>query len=373
METHKQVVRNTHSLHSIDPTSRTGVCDRCGLTKIAKVGRFKDTQYWGCAYAHTKLDANGNPKVNTFEGEVKNAATARNGHTLTSFLIEDQSGVCDRCGPTTIVKCGKNPGTQYWGCAFAYPRKSNAVDLHRHCLTNINKETRDATCSQCGPTQVIKNGGGWICRGSIKAPAGAMNLDSYRKHKLSEINEEKRRAVCAHCGPVDINSGGTQGGKKRWRCQFAQKPVPLSKDRPKKHFLSQIDETNRTAICSKCGPISIVKRDSYKGTPQWRCLSSFRWQRLADRYGMKEQDYINLHQKQGGLCAICKKDDPLCVDHEHQPGELKRGRVYGKIRGLLCRHCNTMLGHAYDNISTLEEAIHYLHSHSVIDTSVPTT
>ena len=67
--------------------------------------------------------------------------------------------------------------------------------------------------------------------------------------------------------------------------------------------------------------------------------------------------------EQNGLCAICKKEADLQVDHEHGINEAKTGRITGKIRGLLCRHCNTMLGHARDNISTLRAAIDYLASH----------
>ncbi len=361
----KAMVRNTHTLISITSETRAGVCDHCGPTKIAKTGKFKDIQYWGCSYAHTKLDADGNPKVNTFVGEVQNKATGRNGHTLSSFELEGRSGTCDRCGLTTIVKCGSNPGVQYWACAFAYPRKTATVNIHRHELSDINSATRDATCSQCGPTQVIKNGGSWICRHSRGKIVGGLNLESYKRHQLSEIDADKRRAVCANCGPVDINKAGTKDdGVKRWRCQFAHALKPKSVDHPKQHFLELIDEVQRTAVCSKCGPVKIVKRGEVGGKTYWKCLASFRWLRLSQRYGMKEETYFKMVEDQGGLCAICKQDKDLCVDHEHLPGDSEQGRVYGKIRGLLCVNCNTMLGHAYDSIPVLESAIAYLRHHT---------
>lgn len=55
---------------------------------------------------------------------------------------------------------------------------------------------------------------------------------------------------------------------------------------------------------------------------------------------------------QEGKCAICAKDGcELVLDHCH---------ASGKIRGLLCRMCNALLGMAADRIEVLEEAIAYL-------------
>lgn len=61
--------------------------------------------------------------------------------------------------------------------------------------------------------------------------------------------------------------------------------------------------------------------------------------RLA-KVGLTEVEYKMLFQAQNGVCAICKsKPDTrwkmLAVDHNHDTG---------KVRGLLCMVCNTMLG-----------------------------
>ena len=60
---------------------------------------------------------------------------------------------------------------------------------------------------------------------------------------------------------------------------------------------------------------------------------------------------------QDGLCAICERhpeDGVLRVDHDHSTG---------KIRGLLCRHCNLALGNMSDDVSLLRKAIAYLEKH----------
>lgn len=50
-------------------------------------------------------------------------------------------------------------------------------------------------------------------------------------------------------------------------------------------------------------------------------------------------------------CVICGSSEKLVVDHDHKSG---------KIRGLLCNHCNRGLGHFRDDPDLLEFAKIYL-------------
>lgn len=73
-------------------------------------------------------------------------------------------------------------------------------------------------------------------------------------------------------------------------------------------------------------------------------------------YGLPKGRYKQILKIQKGCCAICKTNSPapkktFCVDHCHKTG---------KVRGLLCHRCNTMIGHAKDNIQTLKNAIDFL-------------
>lgn len=73
-------------------------------------------------------------------------------------------------------------------------------------------------------------------------------------------------------------------------------------------------------------------------------------------YGLTSADISALYKAQGGLCKICGKPDNtkrgcLHIDHCHSTGV---------VRGLLCHHCNLMLGNAHDDTSTLQKAIAYL-------------
>jgi hypothetical protein len=71
----------------------------------------------------------------------------------------------------------------------------------------------------------------------------------------------------------------------------------------------------------------------------------------------------DLEKKQKHRCGICGKKKVLVVDHDHECcGPAKScGEC---VRGLLCRPCNYLLGHAYDRIEILRKAINYLRGFS---------
>jgi recombination endonuclease VII len=70
------------------------------------------------------------------------------------------------------------------------------------------------------------------------------------------------------------------------------------------------------------------------------------------RYRISREDYEAMVGRQNGACAICKRATPtLFVDHCH---------ACGKVRGLLCLKCNTVLGFCADSVPHLLAAIAYL-------------
>lgn len=80
-----------------------------------------------------------------------------------------------------------------------------------------------------------------------------------------------------------------------------------------------------------------------------------RWY-LKDVYGITLEEYLDIHAKQSGRCAICRDVvELLCVDHDHRTG---------LIRGLLCRACNLGLGHFCDDPVKLRTAADYLDQNS---------
>lgn len=71
-------------------------------------------------------------------------------------------------------------------------------------------------------------------------------------------------------------------------------------------------------------------------------------------YGIPWSEVELMLDNQDGCCAICGDefgDNVPQIDHCH---------VTGKVRGLLCRSCNTSLGGFKDDVNNLHAAIAYL-------------
>jgi hypothetical protein len=77
--------------------------------------------------------------------------------------------------------------------------------------------------------------------------------------------------------------------------------------------------------------------------------------RLRCIYGISLEEYDAMLDRQGGVCAICKRKPDegkaLFVDHCH---------VTGRVRGLLCGKCNSVLAFGNDDPDILRAAIAYL-------------
>jgi hypothetical protein len=85
---------------------------------------------------------------------------------------------------------------------------------------------------------------------------------------------------------------------------------------------------------------------------------------LRESFGLSLEQYQEMHDRQGGKCAICGNPETqmrgdkvraLAVDHNHSTG---------KIRELLCSDCNTGIGKLKDSIEVLQSAVEYLKKHS---------
>jgi hypothetical protein len=79
-------------------------------------------------------------------------------------------------------------------------------------------------------------------------------------------------------------------------------------------------------------------------------------QRLLHKFNIPLEFYDKIYKKQMGRCSICNKREKdlsqsFAIDHNHKTG---------KIRGLLCKKCNVLLGFANDNPKILLSAIKYL-------------
>lgn len=109
----------------------------------------------------------------------------------------------------------------------------------------------------------------------------------------------------------------------------------------KKQFKKQ-----RRAYYLKNKEKELIYAKQYRAKHKKHYSKLARTHNLRIKFGITEQDYNKIIQKQKGTCAICKhkekkihhctnKIQNLCVDHNHKTN---------KIRGLLCNNCNACLG-----------------------------
>lgn len=83
---------------------------------------------------------------------------------------------------------------------------------------------------------------------------------------------------------------------------------------------------------------------------------------LKHKYGITVEEYDQMLKIQNGRCAICDVSSHetktgkshLAVDHDHKTG---------RVRALLCSHCNAGLGAFRDDTVVLNKAVEYLNEH----------
>ena len=116
-------------------------------------------------------------------------------------------------------------------------------------------------------------------------------------------------------------------------------------------------------ICTHCKQEKPATSEAFplhkkkkNGLDSWcrACRSAYRNANSRGLYRnvISDEDLILL-KNSTKQCVICGDETKLVVDHDHK---------IGKIRGMLCNHCNRGLGHFRDDPSLLEFAAQYLYA-----------
>lgn len=131
--------------------------------------------------------------------------------------------------------------------------------------------------------------------------------------------------------------------------------------------------------CKPCydhdrAPNKLLKYHSSEGEKKKHLTRSrdinSRAQSRASRYGIDRNIAKNLITK--GRCDICETEllgsADSRIDHDHSLAILLRHKNWRPIsknfiRGVLCAACNTLLGCANDDMSTIQSAMDYLETH----------
>lgn len=124
--------------------------------------------------------------------------------------------------------------------------------------------------------------------------------------------------------------------------------------------------------CSKCKEFKdeseFAKNPKQASGHNYECKECARWASRERAYGITKEQYLALHEKQQGRCAICEKKwegtpshPDLVVDHDHQTGALRK---------LLCPNCNQALGLLQDSAELMRKAAAYREDHAAPLTSM---
>jgi hypothetical protein len=126
-------------------------------------------------------------------------------------------------------------------------------------------------------------------------------------------------------------------------CSKCGSPGPFHKDKTRNDGLRY--------VCKRCD--SEYTKHWYKNHPK-KAKKMGRDYHLRIKYGITADEWDVQFRKQGKRCALCRIKNPKrgwVTDHCHKTK---------KVRGIICRPCNAILGFANDSIHLLQLAIKYL-------------
>lgn len=143
-------------------------------------------------------------------------------------------------------------------------------------------------------------------------------------------------------------------------CKKCKTTKPIEEFR--KVFDKSTSTFRRRSYCRKCD--ILISSASEKKKPL-HYINKKRDAHRKRKFGLSPEGFKQMQDSQGNKCAICRKEESgrrsktdvstLSVDHCH---------ATGKIRGLLCNKCNSMLGMIDDDKSILKAAVEYLEKYS---------
>jgi Recombination endonuclease VII len=121
------------------------------------------------------------------------------------------------------------------------------------------------------------------------------------------------------------------------------------------HILLSVDESSKTGVCAKCGPVRLKRKNQGPGRGyRWACLiAAKQWTGTAYKKGvamnaMNNDEMAYYLARCAGSCDICGRTPRRMLDRDHC-------HVTGKFRGLLCNRCNTLLGKVDEDIDKLRD------------------
>lgn len=116
------------------------------------------------------------------------------------------------------------------------------------------------------------------------------------------------------------------------------------------HYSYKKERVNKGCLCSRCKEKPMVYSNGY-------CKDCCSVVNRSRNYNLTEDQYNQMLVDQDYKCSICYIDlnnlDRYKIHIDHCHDSLK-------VRGILCKSCNLLLGYGKDNIDIFKSAIRYL-------------
>lgn len=81
------------------------------------------------------------------------------------------------------------------------------------------------------------------------------------------------------------------------------------------------------------------------------------------RFGLEPEDLTRMLDEQGHACAICSKGPLLREGKGAMSAHIDHCHTCGKVRSLLCKRCNALIGFIESDFGTFLKALNYHHEH----------
>lgn len=187
-----------------------------------------------------------------------------------------------------------------------------------------------------------------------------------------------RRSTCKSCdrlADADESIKAKSSERKNLKLTCPDGMLPCFACMKHKDFLcfhvNTSKKSGRASMCSECycqyikrQSIVVARKKNRKTSGAWSYSSEYSWiKKLKCFFGITKEEYYQILEKQGGVCAICRKHHDtkikhLDVDHCHETG---------LVRGILCRACNNGIGLFRDRSDLADSAVKYLRATPFLD------
>lgn len=104
-----------------------------------------------------------------------------------------------------------------------------------------------------------------------------------------------------------------------------------------------------------------AKQKEYNKRNKDKVVRTRRHHHLLKKYGLGLDGYDKLLTSQNSCCALC--DLPLPPHSDKRDVHVDHCHRTGKVRGIVHRACNVIIGYAMENTQLLRKAVSYIERH----------